>query len=992
MSQKKRIFAVAKISTDMSTDAQQDLMVRRIRRILLVCNNYDKFALEEDGRIEEQIAQEYLELNLSNPPYIRRAETPEEALELVKKGHRYDCVITMYNAASARVFDFAREMKVLMPDSPFVLLTNFSREVYKRIEMEADKAAVDYFFCWNNQTDLIIAIVKLLEDRLNADHDILDGEVRAILLVEDSVRYYSTYLPVLYKLLLQQNHAALRDALNEKQQLLRKRARPKILMATCLSEARELYDRYKRNIIGVISDVGFVVNKGDDPSTEKLDAGLVLCEHVRQDNPTMPFLLQSSQESMRAIADRLGVGFIVKKSKTLTQELSEYIGREFGFGDFIVTHKRTGEIIARASDLEEFENLLNTISADDFYRYSSNNYMSKWLFARGLFAIGRRVQEHHTTKENTEEGRQQLVEMIHDYRIHQAFGVVAKYSPDTYNDTIGFARLGTSSLGGKARGLAFLNHVLQKYDLYDRWEDVRVSVPRTMVITTEYFDRFILDNGLQDVINSELSDEEILSEFVTSGLPDDLIRALRDFVRVTHRPLAIRSSSKLEDSYYQPFAGVYSTYMIPHTDNEDQTMRLLKKAIKSVYASVYMAASKGYIMSSGNIVSEEKMAIVLQEVCGEEQQGYFFPTLSGVARSINFYPVGNEQPEDGIVKVAYGLGKAVVDGDQVLRFCPKYPKKVMQTSTPEHTMQETQQEMFALSMKPEHFRTSVDDAVNLERIKIADCEPFESLKKVASTFDYSNQRIVDSCFMPGPRFITFAPILKFNTFPLAEIMRTLLDIAQQEMKCPVEIEFAANLEVMPAEFRVLQIRPISADSLSAKVDWDQIDDSGSWIRSRNALGIGKIDDVRDVIYLKESTFDILKTREMAQTIRQWNDRMRQEERGYLLVGYGRWGSSIPSLGVPVQWADISEAKAIVEASLENFRVDPSQGSHFFQNLTSFNVGYIHVDSFACADECYDSSFLDALPAVEETDYVRHVRIPAPLEIYVDGFKSKAIVK
>ena len=967
-------------------------MVRRIRRILLVCNNYDKFALEEDGRIEEQIAQEYLELNLSNPPAIRRAETPEEALELVKNGHHYDTVIAMYNAASSRVFDFAREMKKLMPDSPFVLLTNFSREVYKRIEHEQNKQAVDYYFCWNNQTDLIIAIIKLLEDQLNAEHDILEGEVRAILLVEDSVRYYSTYLPVLYKLLLQQNHAALRDALNEKQQLLRKRARPKILMATCLEEAQQLYDRYQDNIIGVISDIDFVVHKGDDPQTQAVHAGVELCRHVREINPTMPFLLQSSQEEMREVAKELKVGFVVKTSKTITQELTDYIGREFGFGDFIVTHKQTGEIIARASDLAQFENLLKSISAEDFYRYSSNNYMSKWLFARGLFNIGRQVQLHHTTQENTEEGRQQLVEMIHDYRIHQAFGVVAKYSPESYNDTILFARLGTSSLGGKARGLAFLNHVLQKYDLYAKWEGVRVSVPRTMVITAEYFDRFILDNGLQDVVNSELSDEEILSEFVTSGLPEDLICALRDFVRVTHKPLAIRSSSKLEDSYYQPFAGVYSTYMIPHTDNEDQTMRLLKKAIKSVFASVYMAASKGYIMSSGNIVSEEKMAVVLQEVCGEEQQGYFFPTFSGVARSINFYPVGEEKPEDGIVKVAYGLGKAVVDGDQVLRFCPKYPKKVMQTSTPEHTMRETQQDMFALSLEPGKFRTSVDDAVNLEHLRLTDCEQFASLKKVASTFDYANQRIVDNCFTQGPRFITFAPILKYNTFPLASIIQSLLDIAQQEMKCPVEIEFAANLEVRPAEFNVLQIRPISADSLSAKVDWSQIDESGAWLSSENALGIGKIDDVRDVIYLRSEAFSVLRTREMADTIREWNSRMRQEERGYLLIGHGRWGSSIPSLGVPVEWSDISEARAIVEAALPDFRVDPSQGSHFFQNLTSFNVGYIHIDPYACPNEHYDVSWLDAQPAVEETELVRHVRLTEPLTIYVDGFKSKAIVK
>lgn len=971
---------------------QKDLMARRIRRILLVCNNYDNFALEEDGRIDVQIAQEYMELNLSNPPYIRRAETPEEAVQLVSNGHHYDMVMTMYNAASTAIFDFAAQMKGLLPDSPFVLITNFSKEVMKRLQNASpeEKQLIDYSFCWNSQTDLIIAIIKLLEDKLNADHDILDGGVRAMLLVEDSVRYYSTYLPVLYKLILQQNQIAIRDALNEQQQLMRKRARPKVLMATCLEEAEHLYNRYKKNIIGVISDIGFVVHKGDSPEAEKLDAGLQLCRMIKADNATMPFVLQSSQETMREMAQKLGVGFIVKKSKTLTQELTDYISREFGFGDFVVTNSKTGETVARASDLEQFENLLSSISAEDFYRYSSDNYMSKWLFARGLFSIGHMVQEHHTTPENVEEGRRELVRMVHEYRIHQALGVVARYDKSTYNDTIWFARLGNSAMGGKARGLAFLNHVLQKYELFKKWDGVRVLVPRTLVITSEYFDRFIIDNGLQDVINSDLSDDEILQEFVTSGLPDDLIGALRSFVRVCHKPIAIRSSSKLEDSYYQPFAGVYSTYMIPSTEHEDQTMRLLKKAIKSVYASVYMASAKGYIVSSGNMISEEKMSVVIQEVCGEEQAGYFFPTLSGVARSVNFYPVGAERSEDGICKVAYGLGKAVVDGDKVLRFNPRFPRNVMQTSTPEHTTQETQTDMFALALQPEKFKTSVDDAVNLEHLPVGECERFESLKKVASTFDMQNMRIVDSCLVQGPRYITFAQILKYNTFPLADIVKTLLEIAAKEMKCPVEIEFAANLERKPAILNVLQIRPISADSLSAKVDWEKIDTTGAFLRSENALGTGAIEDVRDVIYLKKDAFNVLKTRQMAETIREWNSRMRNEGNGYLLIGFGRWGSSIPSLGVPIVWSDISEAKAIVEASLENFRIDPSQGSHFFQNLTSFNVGYINVDTFARRSECYDEQVLNAMPAVEETEYVRHVRFDNPLEIWVDGFKNKAI--
>ena len=973
------------------------LMTKRVKRILLVCNNYDSFALEEDGRIDVQIAQEYAELNLSNPPAITRAETTKEALQIIEeriaaKKLDFDLILTMYSTGELDVFDFAKKAKALMPECPIVLLSSFSKEIYNRIEKH-DRSDIDYFFNWNNSTDLIIAIIKLIEDRMNAPHDILEEGVRAIVLVEDSVRYYSTYLPLLYKLVLHQNTIAIRDALNEKQQLLRKRARPKVLMATCYDEAIELYKKYSHNIIGVISDIGFVLHKGDPSSSEKLDAGIDLCRLIREENPTMPFLMQSSQESMRTIARQLKVGFVIKSSKTLTQEVSEYIEQEFGFGDFIARDPRTGKEIARASDLEGFERIISSISPAAFRRLSDNNYLSKWLFARGLFAIGREVNKLQIQDETDIENiRQTNIRLIHDYRINQALGVVARYAPDTYNNTIWFSRCGDGAMGGKGRGLAFLNHMLQKHDLYDKWPDVRVLVPRTMVLTTEYFDQFIHDNGLQYVINSDLTDEELLSEFVSAALPSALIKALRHFIQVTSKPLAVRSSSKLEDSYYQPFAGVYSTYMIPHTENEDQQLRLLSKAIKSVYASVYFAASRGYIVSTGNVPSEEKMAIVLQEVCGEEENGYYFPTISGVARSINFYPVGKEKPEDGIVKIAYGLGKAVVDGEQVLRFSPKYPKNVLQTSTVDLAMRETQQSMLALSLSPERFKTSVDDAVNLERIAIHDCGKFNSLKLIASTYDRENMRIVDSCYPDGPRIITFAPQLKFNTFPLTAIIQELLNIAQQEIKTPVEIEFAVNLERDPQIFHVLQIRPISADSLTAKVDWETIDESGALLRSGNALGVGQIEDVSDIIYLKRDTFDILRTREMAQTLREWNNRFRKEGKQYLLIGYGRWGSQIPTLGVPVAWGDISEAKAIAECSLENFRIEPSQGSHFFQNLTSFNVGYMNIDPWARPDDLLDIDALDAMPAVEETELVRHVRLDRPLEMYIDGFKNKALIK
>ena len=960
-------------------------MARRIRRILLVCNQYDNFSLEEDGSLDMRISREYSELNLSNPPRFERVPSTKEAIQKAADGERFDLIITMYNVGDD-VFAFAARMKEYQKDVPIVLLTAYSKEIYRRME-DMDRSAVDYTFCWNGSTDLILAIIKLLEDSANAPSDILESGVQCILLVEDSVRYYSTYLPLLYKLVLQQNIDSIRDALNEDQQIFRKRARPKILMATNYDDAVSLYNTYKENLLGVISDIGFVLHRNDKPASEKLDAGVDLCKLIRAEKPKMPILMQSSQESMKAVADSLRAGFLMKRSKTLTHELSEYIGREFGFGDFVAVDARGREIV-RARDLQGAEKAIEELPEKILASMREKNYVSRWLLARGIFHVGNSLK--NTVFPDTETFRAQAVRDIHDYRISQGLGVVARFDPSAYNDTVWFARFGEGSIGGKARGIAFLNHILYKHDLYRRWEGVRIMVPRTLVIATEYFDRFILENGLQYVINSDASDAEILSEFVSSNLPGDLADALRSFIRVVHAPLAIRSSSKLEDSYYQPFAGVYSTYMIPSVENEDQMLRLLAKAIKSVYASVYFAASKGYITATANVISEEKMAIIIQEICGSEEDGHFFPTVSGVARSVNFYPVGYEKAEDGIAKIAYGLGKAVVDGEQVLRFCPVYPKHVIQTSTPDLALRETQQVMYALDLKPEKFKTSVDDAVNLERIRIGDCGRFASLGKVSSTFDWQNNRMVDSPFVDGPKVITFSHILRYGTFPLADIVKHLMDICSAEMNTSVEIEFAADLST--GLFTALQVRPISSDSLKADVDWRTVDTSSPVVLSSSALGTGWIEGIRDVVYLKPSAFDKMKTEEMAAQLREINAQMRSEGRQYALLGFGRWGSSIPTLGVPVAWSDISEARVIVECALPDFRVDPSQGTHFFQNLTSFNAGYVNADPYSRKEDIVDFSSLDACEAVRETKWLRHIRVPEPLKVCVDGRSGRALVK
>ena len=962
------------------------LMARRIRRILLVCNNYDNFSLEEDGRLDMRIAREYSELNMSNPPVFERVSSTGEAIERLSAGENWDVVIAMYNAGGDNVFQFAHRVKETTPDTPVVLMTSFSKEVSRQLE-DKDRSCIDFVFNWNGSTDLIIAIIKLLEDSLNAPEDILHAGVQCILLVEDSVRYYSTYLPLLYKLVLQQNSAAIRDALNEDQQILRKRARPKILLATNYDDAVGLYNVYKENLLGVISDIGFVLHKSDKPSQEKLDAGVDLCKFIRSDHPRMPILMQSSQESMRPVAESLGAGFLMKRSKTLTHELAEYIGREFGFGDFVAVNER-GREIARASDLQGVENVLEELPEKVLDQLRSKNYISRWLLARGIFEEGNAIK--NSRMPSAAEFRDWAIPLIHNYRVSQSLGVVARFNPATYNDTVWFSRYGEGSLGGKARGLAFLNHILYQHQLYDKWEGVHITVPRTLVLATDCFDRFILENGLKYVINSEISDAEILSEFVSSNLPQDVMEVLRAFIRVVHTPLAVRSSSKLEDSYYQPFAGVYSTYMIPSVENEDQQLRLLSKAIKSVYASVYYASSKGYITATANVISEEKMAIVLQEICGTEDNGYFFPTLSGVARSVNYYPIGHEKAEEGIVKVAYGLGKAVVDGEQVLRFSPLYPKHVLQTSTPELAMRDTQQVMYALNLQPEKFKTSVDDAVNLERTDTYDCTKFSSFSRVVSTYDYENQRMVDSPLANGPKAITFSHILRYGTFPLAPIVQELLDICSGEMQGGVEIEFAAELST--GVFNALQVRPISADGLKAQVDWRTVDCSNPIVESESALGTGWLAGIKDVIYLKPEAFDKMKTEEMAAELRALNAQLRTEGKQYVLIGFGRWGSSIPTLGVPVVWSDISEAKALVECSLPDFRIDPSQGTHFFQNLTSFNAGYVNVDPYSRRGDSLNLEPLNALPAVYETQWLRHVRLENPLTVCIDGRAGRALIK
>lgn len=972
------------------------LMSFRVRKILMICSNYDAFILEEDGQIERQIYKEYIELNLSNPPQFVWVTSARQAEETIAASDDVDMIICLYNDRDRDVFSFTKRLKESGSIIPFVLLTHFSREIFKRLENQ-DTSYVDYTFSWNGNADLIVAIIKLFEDKINAENDILNVGVQSILLVEDSVRYYSTYLPELYKLVLKQSAEFLKETLNENQRKLRKRSRPKILLATNYEDAVGLYRKYKKNMLGIISDVGFVIHKDDPRETEKPDAGIDLVRLVREDDPYMPIILQSSQGSVADIAASLSVGFLRKYSKTLIIQLSEYIKDEFEFGDFIFRDKNRKEF-GRAANLNQLLECMKSIPDDVLMYNASKNMLSKWFFARGLFTLANRfkaVHENHFS--SVADVREYVIQQITDYHAINGRGIIAHFDKDTYGKYIWFSRAGEGSLGGKARGLAFLNNLIAKYSLTNRYPGLKISTPRTIVVATDYFDTFIYENDLQYVIDADISDDEILSEFVSSRLPEQLVEELKAFLATVSSPLAIRSSSKLEDSNYQPFAGVYSTYMIPHTENRDQMLRMLGKAIKSVYASAFFNGSRAYIHTTGNLLSEEKMAVVIQSICGSEHNGLYYPMLSGVARSVNFYPIGKEKPEDGVVNLAFGLGKTVVDGGNTLRFIPKYPKRILQLSDMKIAMRDTQKTMYALDLRAGAFKISKDDGINLLKLPVArTLEDFDHPELVASTYSSADNRMVPGISAEGTRIITFDYILKYGRYPLAQVLSDLMLLCRKEMMVDVEIEFALDVISDSPSYdcvlKLLQIRPVADYADDMDVTPGHIAESLSDIivSSSNALGSGEIGGMNYILYVDSEQFDSARTKEISSEISEINAYLKKQGESYLLIGPGRWGSSDPWLGIPVMWNDISEARTIVECAIPGFRIEPSQGTHFFQNITSLGVGYLTVDTVS-DPSAVNSGLIKVLKSIKKGKYTELFLSDKPIAAYIDRKNGKAVV-
>ena len=963
-----------------------NLMNKRIYNVLLIATKYDSFMLEDDGRVDEQIFNEYTSLSLRYPPRFTQVTTEEEALNELKN-RNFELIICMPNMDNRDIFAAASEIKVHYPNIPIVVLTPFSKEVSKRIANE-DLSAIDYVFSWLGNSELLLAIIKLIEDKMNAPDDTASVGVQIILLVEDSIRFYSSALPHLYKFVLEQSQMFAKEALNDHQRTLRMRGRPKIKLARNYEEAVRIFDQYRDNMLGIISDMSFMHNGVKDPY-----AGYKFGQYVRKTGLIIPFVLESSEASNHVYAKELNASFIDKNSKSYPQDLKKKIMQRFGFGDFVILNPHTKEEIMRIKDLKDLQKKVFQIPDDSLVYHLSRNHFSRFFYSRAMFPPAE-VLKHVDVSDykDMDEARKLIFDLIVQYRRMKNTGVVAVYQKDRFDEYSNFARIGDGSLGGKGRGLAFIGAMVKRYPKLES-DNFAVNIPKTVVVCTDIFDEFMETNELYPVALGDADDETILRYFLRASLPSRLIEDLMAFFDVVRSPIAVRSSSLLEDSHYQPFAGIYSTYMVPKIEEKYDMLRTVSDAIKAVYASVFYKDSKAYMTATSNLIDQEKMAIVLQEVVGSRYNDHFYPTMSGVARSLNFYPIGNEKAEDGIANIALGLGKYIVDGGQTLRFSPRHPHSILQMSTMDFALRETQTRFYALDLKNMAEAFSVDDAFNLVKLGLKDADAEGSLKYIVSTYDPYDQIIRDGYYPGGRKILSFVNILQHDVFPLADTLDQILRIGQQEMGRPVEIEFAVNMDPSDhtrATFYLLQIRPIVDNKEIMDEDLSLVKNEETILSSTSVLGHGIVGDVQDIIYVKTGAFNSSNNQLIAYEIEKMNRSFTDQEKGYVLVGPGRWGSSDSWLGIPVKWPHISNARVIVECGLENYRVDPSQGTHFFQNLTSFGVGYFTVNPFK-GDGWFDEAFLNAQPAVEETEYLRHVRFDAPITIKMDGKKSLGVV-
>jgi CheY-like chemotaxis protein len=965
----------------------ENLMPFRVQNILLVSSLYDSFILREDGRLNELLIDESLELNLRQIPGITHVSSCAEALDLARENPQFNLIVTNLAVGDMDAAQLAHQVREAGLDVPVVVLGYDYREI-KNFVARNPVTDIDRVFLWQGTARILIAIVKYMEDRRNVLHDTRAMGVPVLLVVEDNIRYYSSFLPVIYTELIKQSRRVIQEGINVAHKLVRMQARPKILLSSNFEDAAQLVQEYRDYIFGLVSDVEF-------PWEGKLspEAGFELARMVKSLTPDVPVVLQTSRTEFRPRAQAEGYSFLRKRSPTLLKDLRRILTDSFGFGDFVFRLPDQQEV-ARAKDLSELEEMLQTVPADSLMYHAQRNHFSHWLMARTEFALAAKLRPRKVSDFNGPEHlRGNLIESINDYRREQNEVLIGDFKPDTFKPSeSSFLRIGSGSLGGKARGLAFVRHLLRTRRIAKRFASVRISVPPAVVIATDMFDQFLAENNLSDFALHCDNDSEVQQRFLDSPLPIPLQQNLEAFLEEVRYPLAVRSSSLLEDSQYQPFTGVYETFMLGNQQTDMQTrLGELAEAIKRIYASTYSQHAKAYVRATPYRLEEEKMAVILQQVVGTLHGPRFYPDFSGVVRSHNFYPVAPMTYADGIAAVALGLGRTVVDGGKCINFCPRYPRNLLQFSSVEDILANTQTEFCALELDGVP-RGEGQGHLREIRFGLDLAEADGTLHAVGSTYSADNHAVYDGLSRSGARLVTFAPMLKHGIFPLAQILEVLVRAGEDALGNPVEIEFAVSLPrgEEPADFGFLQIRPLTLGRDHQDLTIGEVDPEHLVCRSSKVLGHGRIESLYDVVAVDSQRFERSRSREVAEAVAHFNALLGGDNRPYLLIGVGRWGSNDPWLGIPVEWDEISGARAIVEAGFRDFRITPSQGSHFFQNLTAFQVSYFTVNPDA-GEGSVDWRWLAEQPAVEEKGCVRLLRFDQPLRVVMNSKTGQGVI-
>ncbi len=969
-------------------DNFHNLMQYRVRKILLISTFYDAYIFEHDSKLADQIVGEYHQLNLTTVPRMVSAPTGKEALRKLE-GEHFDLVITTMRIGEISPFELADKVKEISPDTAVLLLLTGKTDINLVNRNQHRMENIENVFLWNGNSRLFLAMIKYIEDKRNVLYDTEKGFVRVILLVEDSITFSSMYLPLLYTEIMEQTQRLIAQELNDNTKYHRMRTRPKVLLARTYEEAVETTNRFKDYLLGIISDVEFT--HGGEIDRE---AGFNLLKTLREEGNDVPVLLQSSDRTKRETAERLKVQFLYKRAPTLLAELRHFILSNLGFGDFVFKDEG-GQEISRAHTLKDFESIFPTVPIKSLLFHASNDHFSGWLTAHGEFQVARRIKPVKVSDfGNPEDMRIFLTDIFKEVREQRNRGKIVDFDESVLQQENVIVRIGSGSLGGKGRGLAFFNTLLVTTEIAKKYGDIRIQIPRSSIIGTQEFDLFMQENDLEN-IHHRASDEEIKKVFLQGQLSEQVMDQLIIYLKHITGPLAVRSSGLLEDSQSQPFAGVYETYMVPNNSPDFNTrLRQVCDAIKLVYASVFLENAVSYIETLNYGIEEEKMAVIIQELVGNRYDDIFYPHFAGVAQSHNYYPISHMEHADGVVMLAAGLGQSVVRGGREYMFCPKYPE--ITYGAVKDLLRSSQTHFFALDMTKDNCDLSRGEDVTLRNPRISVAEKQGTLRHLASVWDNDNDRILDGLSNPGPRIVNFANILKYEYFPLAKVLQDILTLSEIALGIPVEIEFAVDLTKNPREgivptFYLLQVRPLSVNPEEASIDLDGMEPGDLLLYSREALGNGLVEDIHDILYLDPHRFDNTKTHEIQQEVAEFNKRLKETTGGYILIGPGRWGTRDRFLGVPVTWGQINRSRIIVETGLEDFDIEPSQGSHFFHNLVAMNVGYLNIPFHNAETAFIDWKWLKEQEVVDEGTYFRHIRTKTPLKVQMDGKHSEAVV-